>query len=195
MRRCIATLAGRLFSGARFTMPAGSGAVYLTFDDGPHPESTPRLLGLLARYDARATFFCLGRNVEKYPGLYEEILAAGHAVGNHSWSHPDGWRTTTRSYLADVDCAGAVINSNLFRPPHGRLTPGQYRQIKKKYNIIMWTRMFADYRSSFNPAEVNLSGIRPGDILVLHDSVKTIGNTLPLVKRILSSESRNFISL
>ena len=191
MGRNLATLAGRLFSGARFTMPAGSGAVYLTFDDGPHPETTPRILELLAMHDARATFFCLGRKVEKYPSVYDSILAGGHATGNHSWSHPNGWTTSTGKYIADVNRAAGLIDSNLFRPPYGRLTPGQYLELKKRYNIIMWTRLFADYSVLFNPAAASLSGIRPGDILVMHDSVKTIGNTLPLLEKLLNLACKN----
>ena len=171
-------------------MPAGNGAVYLTFDDGPHPESTPRLLELLARHEAKATFFCLGKNVEKYPGLYDQIIAAGHSTGNHTWSHPNGWTTSTLRYLADVDRAAGVIDSKLFRPPYGRLTPGQYRQLKKRYNIIMWTRLFPDYNPNFNPSTTNLAGLNPGDILVMHDTPGTIGRTLVLAQNILSINYR-----
>ena len=185
--RKAATLAGRLFPGARFTMPADNGSVYLTFDDGPHPESTPRLLELLAKHEAKATFFCLGQNVEQYPGLYEQMIAAGHSIGNHTWSHPNGWTMSTRRYLADVDRAAGVIESKLFRPPYGRLSPSQYRQLRKKYNIILWTRQFPDYRPGFNPATTNLAGIRPGDILVMHDTPATVGRNLPVIERLLNN--------
>lgn len=178
----IANIANSIFPGIRFSCPREKQAVYLTFDDGPHPETTPRILELLAKHDAKATFFCLGRNVEKYPAVYDSILAAGHSTGNHSWSHPNGWTTSTRLYMKDVDRASGVIDSRLFRPPFGRITPGKWGQLRKKYEIIMWTRMFADYRRSFNPATANLSGIRPGDILVMHDSVKTAKKTLPLIE-------------
>ena len=175
----------KLFPGIHFSLPPGEGAIYLTFDDGPHPKSTPLLLELLAKYDARATFFCLGRNVEKYPAVYESIIAGGHAVGNHTWSHPAGWTTGTTRYMADVERAATVIGSNLFRPPYGRITPGQYRQLRKKYRIMMWTRQFHDYRPAFDPASVNLNGITPGDILVLHDTPASIIRTLMVVERIL----------
>ena len=175
----------KLFPGIHFSLPPGEGAIYLTFDDGPHPQSTPLLLELLAKYDARATFFCLGRNVEKYPAVYESIIAGGHAVGNHTWSHPAGWTTGTTRYMADVEKASVVIGSNLFRPPYGRITPAQYLQLRKKYSIIMWTRQFADYRKTFNPARVNLNGISPGDIFVLHDTPESITRTLPMLERIL----------
>lgn len=156
--------------------------MFLTFDDGPHPDTTPRILELLDKHDAKATFFCLGRNVEKYPAVYDSIIAAGHSTGNHTWSHPNGWTTSTRKYLEDADRASKVIDSRLFRPPYGRITPGQWRQLRKKYEIIMWTRMFADYRKNFNPDAARLSGIRPGDILVMHDSVKTSKKSLPLLQ-------------
>ncbi len=183
-------LAEKLLPALRFTMPAGSGVIYLTFDDGPHPESTPRLLELLAKHEAKATFFCLGQNVEKHPSLYDQIIAAGHSTGNHTWSHPNGWITSTPSYMEDVDRAARVIDSKLFRPPYGRITPGQYRQLRKRYNIIMWTRMFADYRASFNPSKINLSGLRPGDIPVMHDTPRTIDKTLELTQNILSMNYR-----
>ena len=198
IKSLLANIATSLIPGMHFTMaakagnPGGKPAVYLTFDDGPHPESTPRILELLAKHNAQATFFCLGRNVEKHPTLYDSILAAGHAVGNHTWSHPNGWTTSTRSYIADVDHAAAIISSNLFRPPYGRITPGQYRQLKKRYNIIMWTRMFADYRPGFDPAAENLSGVRPGDILVIHDSPKSAEKTLQLLEHLLTLTSAKY---
>jgi peptidoglycan-N-acetylglucosamine deacetylase len=175
----------KLFPGMHFSMPAGDEAIYITFDDGPHPESTPRLLELLAKYDARATFFCLGRNVEKYPAIYDSIIAAGHAVGNHTWSHLSGWTTGTARYMDDVSRAAAVIGSKLFRPPYGRITPGKYRQLRKHYDIIMWTRQFADYHPSFNPDKVNLNGVLPGDILVMHDTPESITRTVAVVERVL----------
>ena len=185
IKRQILAITEKMFSGIRYYMPAGDGAIYITFDDGPHPESTPRLLELLAKYDARATFFCLGGNVEKYPAVYDSIIAGGHSVGNHTWSHLSGWTTGTARYMADVERAAAVIGSNLFRPPYGRITPAQYLQLRKKYRIIMWTRQFADYRPAFNPARANLNGILPGDILVMHDTPGSITRTVGVVERIL----------
>ncbi len=179
MGRILANIAGGLIPGIRFSMAGETNSVYLTFDDGPHPETTPRILDLLAKHDARATFFCLGRNVEKYPAVFDSIIEGGHVVGNHSWSHPNGWLTSTGKYLADVNRASEVIDSNLFRPPYGRITPGQYRQLKKRYEIIMWTRQFADYRPGFNPHRVSLNGIQPGDILVMHDNSANVWNDAP----------------
>ena len=185
LRRELAKSGNILFPGLKFIIAGERQAVFLTFDDGPHPESTPRLLELLAKYDARATFFCLGQNVEKHPAVYDSIIAEGHAVGNHSWSHPDGWITGTPRYLADIEKASGIIRSRLFRPPYGRITPCQYRQVKRNYEIIMWTRQFDDYKENFNPAKAPLKKINPGDILVMHDSVKSSKNTLPLLKKLL----------
>ncbi len=160
-------------------------ALYLTFDDGPNPESTPRILELLSRHEARATFFCLGKNVEKYPLIFDSILSEGHAVGNHTWSHPNGWLTNSIKYFDNVQWASKVISSNLFRPPYGRITPGQYLKLRKKYEIIMWTRQFADYRPEFKADQVSLKHVIPGDILVMHDSIKSSAGTLKILIRLL----------
>jgi len=188
----IANIANCIFPGIRFCFPREKQAVFLTFDDGPHPDTTPRILELLDKHDAKATFFCLGRNVEKYPAVYDSIIAAGHSTGNHTWSHPNGWTTSTRKYLEDADRASKVIDSSLFRPPYGRITPGQWRQLRKKYEIIMWTRMFADYRRSFNPDKINPDSPAPGDILVLHDSVKTVKKTLPILEILFEKMEEKF---
>jgi peptidoglycan-N-acetylglucosamine deacetylase len=163
MRSSLATCANKLFPGIKFSMDSEEKALYLTFDDGPHPESTPRILELLARYKARATFFCLGRNAEKYPQLLDSIIGAGHSVGNHTFSHPNGWLTSTANYMADIEKASESINSRLFRPPYGRITPAQYLQLRKKFNIIMWTRQFADYSPRFNPEKARLNSLKAGD--------------------------------
>lgn len=185
LTRFAANLVEKIIPGIYFAV-AGSDRVYLTFDDGPHPETTPRILDLLDRHQVKATFFCTGMNAGKYPLIYESILAAGHKTGNHSWSHPNGWTTPADKYVADVNRASAIIRSGLFRPPYGRITPFQYHTLKEDYRIIMWTRQFADYRKVLNPDKVNTSGIRAGEILVLHDSVSTAANTIPLLKKLLA---------
>ena len=194
MKRRLLKYANKLIPAVHFTMAGEDRAIYLTFDDGPNPETTPRILELLARHDAKATFFCLGRNVEKYPTVYNSILAGSHATGNHSFSHLNGWTTGTRKYLADVDRASELINSKLFRPPYGRLTPAQYLQLKKKYIIIMWTRQLPDYWPGFDAERINLSGISGGDILVLHDSVLSAGKTISLLGKLLEQRKENIFS-
>lgn len=185
----LAKFAGSVLPGVRFNITGEDNAVFLTFDDGPHPDTTPRILEILAKHDAKATFFCLGCNADKYHHVYDSILAEGHTTGNHTWTHLNGWVTSTKKYLNDIERASGLINSNIFRPPYGRISPCQYLQIKKKYEIIMWTHQFADYRRGFNLEKVNLRFLRTGNILLLHDSVQSINNTLPLLKKILSLKS------
>ena len=111
--------------------------IYLSFDDGPRPEGTPWILDQLDRYNAKATFFCIGKNVELYPELYQEILRRGHAVGNHSYSHVKGWGMETGLYVRDIDTASDLIHSNLFRPPYARIGPNQARVLSERYKIVM----------------------------------------------------------
>jgi peptidoglycan-N-acetylglucosamine deacetylase len=186
MRLNLAKAANKMIPGMTFSMAGMADALYLTFDDGPHRETTPRLLELLGRHQARATFFCLGRNAEKHPVLIDSIISEGHAIGNHSWSHPNGWLTGTGKYMADVGRASGVIASKIFRPPYGRITPAQYMELKKHYKIIMWTRQFADYRPGFNPSSINLEKISGGEIIVMHDSPGAISNTTALLERLLN---------
>ncbi len=127
-------------------------------------------------------FFCLGKNVEKHPELFEALKKKGHTVGNHSYSHLNGWKTNCKSYLSDIEKGAFFIPSPLFRPPYGKITPLQYARLIKNYKIIMWTKQFADYSNSFKPPQEKKLNYTPGDILVMHDSDKTVYNTLPLLK-------------
>jgi peptidoglycan/xylan/chitin deacetylase (PgdA/CDA1 family) len=111
--------------------------LYLTFDDGPTPQVTEKALELLKRYHANATFFCLGKNVEEHPSIYQRVLDDGHAVGNHSYDHPDGWKTGPFSYLRNVARARPFVDSALFRPPYGRITPAQVSALKKKFTLVI----------------------------------------------------------
>lgn len=155
--------------------------VFLTFDDGPTPGVTEDVLNLLERFQAKATFFCLGKNAEQFPELYAQLIEAGHAVGNHSYSHPDGWKTGQTKYLRDVVLASRCINSNLFRPPYGHITPAQVNAIKKKYTIVMWDVLSADFDAAKSPEQCLEHVCRhtgPGSIVVFHDSVKARKNML-----------------
>lgn len=171
-------------------LPLEKQKIFLTFDDGPHPEVTPQVLDLLDKYHARATFFMLGSNVERYPQLMRRIMEAGHSVGNHTWSHPDGWRTAQKEYLENVNRSAALIPSQLFRPPYGRLKPGQLRALRREgYNIIMWSFLTGDFRSDI-AADIlwrrALKAIHGGSVVVLHDSAKAAGNCLYLLEAILA---------
>ena len=119
--------------------------VYLTFDDGPTPGITEWILATLKRYDAKATFFVLGKNVERYPDLYAKILSDGHRVGNHTYSHQKGYLMPLERYLEDIDLASYSVQSDLFRPPYARVTSSQLRAIAQRYKIVMWSIISRDY--------------------------------------------------
>lgn len=153
--------------------------VFLTFDDGPTPGITEWILATLAKYNAKATFFVLGKNVELYPDLYQKILDAGHKVGNHTYSHQKGWGMPLERYLEDVDFAGDIIHSELFRPPYARVTPSQMRAVAKRYKIVMWDIVTRDYNRSLS-REGCLRNVTKyltaGSIVVFHDSEKSFKN-------------------
>lgn len=162
--------------------------LYLTFDDGPHPSITPMVLGILEEYNAKATFFCVGDNVTKYPEIFNEIISKGHAVGNHTFNHIKGWQSTNQSYIDNIKKAAEVIPSNLFRPPFGRIKPSQIKLLKKDYRIIMWSILTRDYDKSLNPytALKHLNKLtKPGDVVVFHDSEKAKENMLVMLKGML----------
>lgn len=150
--------------------------MYITFDDGPIPEMTPWVLDELDRFGVKATFFMVGQNVERHPELYEEVKRRGHAVGNHTMCHLQGSRVTTRRYLLDASRADELINSCLFRPPHGWLRPRQARALGRKSVIVMYDLVTRDYSKWLTAADVvrNVKRYaRPGSIVVFHDSLKS----------------------
>lgn len=161
-------------------LPPNEKVLYLTFDDGPHPEATPTALELLAAYGAKATFFCIGNNVEKYPHIYRSLLDQGHRVGNHTHNHLNGWKTADKDWLANVAEAAKWIDSDLFRPPYGRITPFQARMLQQgpsPYRIVMWSVLSADFdtRTSENTCFEHIRRhARPGSIIVFHDSEKAL---------------------
>lgn len=150
--------------------------VYLTFDDGPNPCITPWILDELQKHDFKATFFCVGENVQRYPEIYERILVEGHAVGNHTMKHENGLKVSTDKYLESVEKASKLINSKLFRPPYGKITPSLIRKLKKEYHIILWSWLSYDYDSEVSVDKIleKAKLIQAGDILVLHDNEKMI---------------------
>ena len=162
----------RLFPDLVWRMPAEDNAVYLTFDDGPDPEGTPRLLDLLAEHGIKATFFCVGRQVEKFPAIFERIKKEGHGVGNHTYSHLSGWTTSNKKYFEDIERADKIIGSRLFRPPYGRIRPSQIRHLKQKYIIFMWDLMTGDCSPRQTPEKISRrveKYLRPGSVVVGHD--------------------------
>ena len=167
--------------------------VFLTFDDGPTPGITEWILATLDKYDAKATFFCLGKNVEAYPDLYQRIIDAGHQVGNHTYSHQKGWGMPTDRYVEDVDFAADLIQSDLFRPPYARITPAQTRALAQRYRLIMWDVISRDYNRKISPATC-LRNVAPyiegGSIIVFHDSVKAFRNMRYALPRTLEEVRR-----
>ena len=168
-----------LYPSFCWQMPAAEKKIYLSFDDGPHPDVTPFVLDQLARYQAKASFFCIGKNVEMEPLIYGRIKKEGHSIGNHTYSHKNGWKTDNKTYLADVQQAHRIIDSNLFRPPYGRITRFQAACVREilgaRTQIIMWTLLSADFDQQLS-GEQCLEHVvryaRPGSIIVMHDSQK-----------------------
>ncbi|MFT6335520.1 MAG: peptidoglycan/xylan/chitin deacetylase (PgdA/CDA1 family) [Halioglobus sp.] len=162
--------------------------VYLTFDDGPVPEATPWVLDVLKEADIKATFFCVGENVKKYPDIYKRILDEGHSVGNHTYNHLNAWKTNTKDYLENIELASNEIGSKLFRPPYGKLSPTLSKKIESDYDIIMWDILSGDFDSNLS-AEKCLSNVtskaRGGSIIVFHDSVKAIDKLKFVLPRVI----------
>ncbi len=149
--------------------------VFLSFDDGPIPEVTPWILDQLDRVHAKATFFCVGDNILKYPEIYDEIKKRGHATGNHSFNHVQAWYTPYCKYIENVQKCQNLMNSHLFRPPHGQVTPYIAKTLGNDYRIIMWSVLSRDFDSRVSPykcLKITVEHTRPGSIVVFHDSVK-----------------------
>ena len=165
--------------------PAG---LYLTFDDGPTPGVTEWILNTLDRYDAKATFFVLGKNVELYPDLYQMILDRGHKIGNHTYSHQKGWAMSFDRYVEDVDLAGDMCHTELFRPPYAQITRSQLRTISQRYRVVLWSVLTRDYNRKISPKKClrgTLKGLRGGDIISLHDSAKAFRNMSYVLPQLL----------
>jgi len=158
-----------------FDLPNDRNAIYLTFDDGPHPEITLEVLDLLEEYEAKATFFLVGENVRRYPNIVERITNAGHAIGLHSNSHISGWKTKDEVYFADIKASAEVISSNLLRPPYGEITLSQAKVLKKEYKLIMWSDLSADFDASYSSEQCfafATKKVKAGSIIVFHDNEK-----------------------
>jgi len=169
--------------------------IYLTFDDGPVPAATLKVLDWLKQYQAKATFFCVGENVQRYPSVVEKVIAEGHALGNHTFRHLNGWDTNGADYLEDVARCQEVLapyasNSSkpLMRPPYGRLTPTQWRPLVKEYQVIMWDVLSGDFSAKIDSQqclEKSIQYTKPGSIVLFHDSVKTVEKLSLVLPRFL----------
>jgi len=175
--------------------------IFLTFDDGPNPDITPWVLNCLNSWGAKATFFCVGENVCKYPMVYEQILENGHSVGNHTYNHLMGWKTNDDKYFHNVDKASEHIDSNLFRPPYGRIKPSQIKKLKKDYSLIMWTVLTYDFDRNTSQEKCysnSISSVKNGSIVVFHDSNKASDNlkyALPKFLEYFSNKGYSFEKL
>lgn len=168
----------KIYSSCTWQINTSKKIIYLSFDDGPHPQATPFVLEVLNKFNAKATFFCIGKNVAAHREIYERILTEDHAVGNHTFNHLNGWKTTTGLYMANIIAAQQIISSNIFRPPYGKISFKQLKQLTTKQpvlKVIMWTVLSGDF-------DKNISGIKclknvienagNGSIVVFHDSEK-----------------------
>jgi peptidoglycan/xylan/chitin deacetylase (PgdA/CDA1 family) len=168
-----------IYPRAYWRMNRHQKSVYLTFDDGPIPEITPWVLDLLDHYGIKATFFLVGDNVRKHPREFEMIKARGHRLGNHTYNHIRGFEYLSKNYLANTDKANALIQTDLFRPPHGHMRWAQYMVLRRKYRIVMWDLVTRDYSKRLNGEQVLQKVkhyVRNGSIITFHDSLKSERN-------------------
>jgi peptidoglycan-N-acetylglucosamine deacetylase len=165
--------------------------LYLSFDDGPHPVATPFVLDELKKYGAKATFFCIGKNVQEYPQIYRSILMEGHRTGNHTQDHLNGWKVDDKRYLENIRDAARVIDSDLFRPPYGRIGVLQAHLLQSPpldYKIIMWEVLSADFDRALTGERCARNVIRharPGSIVVFHDSEKAFDRLREALPKVL----------
>lgn len=173
-------------------------AIYLTFDDGPHPLITPKVLEILRRYDAKATFFCIGNNVKKYPETFQLIKNEGHSVGCHTFNHENGWKTRTDDYIKSFQEANKLIHSNLFRPPHGKIKRSQLRKLGVRtrratsLQIVAWTVIAYDWDHALSHEDVYQNVVKnagDGAIVAFHDSEKAYNNMISVLPRVLEHYS------
>ena len=186
----------RIFPERVWAFPNNNNDVYLTFDDGPIPEVTPWVLSLLKKYHAKATFFCIGDNISKHPTVFRQLISEGHSIGNHTFNHLNGWKTSTEKYIDNCvafeeilkqvqdDHTNSTLHSEfkiqnselLFRPPFGKITSKQATILQTKgYKIIMWNVLSADFDASISKKECLenvINNIQPGSVIVFHDSLK-----------------------
>ena len=165
--------------------------IYLTFDDGPIPELTPKILQILSTHNAVATFFCVGDNISKHPEIFKQVVSAGHTVGNHTYNHVKGWKLNSQDYLENIDLCQAKIdelsnpNKKIFRPPYGQIKPSQANKLKRSgFKIIMWDVLSKDYETNLNHEKALnaiIKATRSGSIIVFHDNIKAQNNVLTLL--------------
>jgi|ERR1051326_4020058 peptidoglycan/xylan/chitin deacetylase (PgdA/CDA1 family) len=191
----------RLYSSAVWRVPTDKKKIFLSFDDGPIPEITPWVLNTLKQFNAKATFFCVGENIEKHPEIFRQIISEGHSVGNHTYNHLNGWKTKTKIYLENISKFDLTINlkfqtSNIkpfFRPPYGRMKKSQSSIINKKYSIVLWDVLSGDFDKNTSEEKCLknvLTKTREGSIVVFHDSIKAKRNLFYTLPKFLETFSK-----
>ena len=164
-----------LYPSLEWDIQTDQNEIFLTFDDGPTAGVTEQVLDLLSEYKAKATFFCLGKNIKSYPKIVDRIIKEGHSIGNHTFDHLNGWKTTSSDYLDNIKLFNQYFVTNLFRPPYGKIKRSQIHSIKDQYRIIMWTILSMDYNKNLSPEKCLvhcLKDLKKGSIVVFHDSLK-----------------------
>ena len=191
----------KLYPSCLWNYPPVEGKkIYLSFDDGPHAVATPFVLDELKKVNAKASFFCIGKNVQQEPAIYKQILMEGHRVGNHTFNHLNGRTTDSTQYLKNVEQARDLIDSDLFRPPYGRMSAFQIRNMIQKlhYKIVMWDVLSGDFDPRVDgrrAADRVIINSRPGSIVIFHDSTKAfrvLKEALPLVLAYFSGQGYSF---
>ncbi|QEC68409.1 polysaccharide deacetylase family protein [Panacibacter ginsenosidivorans] len=200
----------KLYPSLTWEKPTKEKVLYLTFDDGPHPTATPFVLDQLAKYNAKATFFCIGKNVVDQTDIYKRILDEGHKTGNHTYNHLNGWKTSNEKYFENIFEAANYIDSDLFRPPYGRISKFQIKLLQESkenkyysrpFKIIMWSVLSGDFDLELSPEkclQYVLLNAKPGSIIVFHDSTKAWDRmrfALPKVLEHFSKQGYQFHSL
>ncbi len=190
------SVAQKLYPQCIWQIPTESKTLYLTFDDGPHPEITSFVLAELKKYNARATFFCIGNNVEKHFETYKEMISEGHRPGNHTFDHLNGWKIKDGEYVKNIEKAANIIDSHLFRPPYGRITRFQIKALtgdRFKFKIIMWSVLSGDFDENLSEERCYLNVVKnadSGSIIVFHDSVKAFPRLRFALPRVLEHFSK-----
>ncbi len=180
----------RLYPDLTWHKSRSEKVIYLSFDDGPIPVVTPFVLKTLKEVEAKATFFCIGDNVRKHPEIFEQVKAAGHRIGNHTFNHLKGWTTEDDAYLLNVQKCQELTHSVLFRPPYGRARRSQFRELRKQYSVIMWDVLSGDFDVSLAPEKcLNkvLKYTENGSIVVFHDSLKAFDRLEYVLPRALAT--------
>lgn len=200
-------VAKKMFPNYVWDIPSTEKTIYLTFDDGPTPDITNWILNTLKKFNAKATFFCIGNNIERHPDTLQDILKEGHTIGNHTQNHIKGWKTNTKDYIENIDTCENVLKSqiinselqnskivNLFRPPYGQITPKQGKKlIALNYKIVMWDVLSFDWDKTVSPETCFnnvISKAKSGSIVVFHDSVKASKNMQYALPKVLEHFSK-----